>query len=329
MLGKLKQLFRRDPTTSSAHKKTLPAEITGADTQSAKIIHARYTQWLLQDFGEIETPLSVPEKLVGQAVEQQLRDYEKRATAVPRLPTVIPLLLKQLRDPLASAREYAGVITQDPVVSTAVLKVANSVYFNPYRKPLDNFERVVNDLGVLKLRMILSAAVMQPVLLDRHNVLPQKVWKHSLICAACCQQLADREGVDSFKAYMTGLVHDIGVVTLFNQAQLSSREFLQTSKVNAALLNPLFAQLAKPLAHWVAQDWNLPADIVRALAAQYEPGEGSALAQILRRANRLCEAFAVYRTGHMERDEMMALAAQLQFPDTIVSLLESSFGEDE
>jgi len=43
----------------------------------------------------------------------------------------------------------------------------------------------------------------------------------------------------------------------------------------------------------------------------------------------LCEAFALYRTGQMQRDEVAALAAQLQFPDTIVSLLESSFGEDE
>lgn len=68
---------------------------------------------------------------------------------------------------------------------------------------------------------------------------------------------------------------------------------------------------------------------MRALAAQYEPGEGSALAQILRRANRLCEAFALYRTGQMQRDEVTTLAAQLQFPDNIVSLLESSFGEDE
>src|SRR5690606_1862616 len=139
--------------------------------------------------------LSTPEKIVGQAVEQLLRNSEQRAAAVPRLPTLLPLLLKQLRDPLASSRDYATLIMQDPLISPTVLRLANSAYFNPYRKSLDNFERVVADLGVVKLRMVLSAAVMQPVLLGSAGSLPQRVWQHSLDCAAACQSLAQREGV--------------------------------------------------------------------------------------------------------------------------------------
>jgi len=331
MLEKWKQLFRKKPAQVTARvnpRSGLNAETVTNAPANTEHVATLFMQILLDSTDAQVAELSVPEKLVSQSVEQQLRDYEQRAAAVPRLPTVIPLLLKQLRDPLASAREYTAVITQDPVVSMAVLKVANSVYFNPYRKPLDNFERVVNDLGVLKLRMILSTAVMQPVLLDRHSALPQKIWNHSLACAVCCQQLADREGVDSFKAYMCGLVHDIGVVTLFNEAQMSSRQYLETPKLNPALLRQLFDRCGKPLAHWIAQDWSLPADIVRALAAQSEPGEGSPLAQILRRSNQLCEAFAVYRAGQLERVDIEQLAAKLKFPETIVDTLDNGLNEN-
>jgi HD-like signal output (HDOD) protein len=325
MLGKWKNWFRGKAAAPSREQLTASPDALVAPEE----VNSHYMQWLLQDLSDPGTALSVPEKLIVQVVVQQVRDYEQRGTAVPRLPSVIPMLLKQLRDPLASAREYAAVITRDPVVSTAVLKVANSVYFNPYRKPLDNFERVVNDLGVIKLRMVLSTAVMQPVLLDRHHALPRKVWNHSLACAACCQQLAEREGIDAFKAYMIGLVHDIGVVTLFNLAQLNSREYLQTPRVNRRVLQQLLSQWANPLAQWIAQDWNLPPDIVRALAAQHEPGEGSPLAELLRRSNLLCEAFAVYRDGRLDHGDVTRLAAQLHFPANIVDTLESCFGDSD
>src|SRR6478609_2801766 len=65
-------------------------------------LHRRYLQLLL-GAPVLSTPgagatasgnLGVPEKLVRQVVEQQLRNGDLRRAAVPRLPTVIPLLLK-------------------------------------------------------------------------------------------------------------------------------------------------------------------------------------------------------------------------------------------
>lgn len=275
----------------------------------------------------VAIPLSVPEKLIGQAIEQQLRDPAQRAAAVPRLPTVIPMLMKQLRDPNSSARDHVAIITQDPVIATAVLRVANSVYFNPYRKALDNFERAVSALGIIKLRMVLSTAALQPVLLNRGDDLPQQVWDHSLACAVCCQYLAERENVDAFKAYLTGLVHDIGVVTLYNQTQMLSREFLGDRRPSGALLQQLFSQWSRLLAFWIAHDWALDQDIVRALAEQSEAKQKTQLGQILRRANRLCEAYHVFRAGKIERAELERLAIELQFALKILDVLDSGFAQ--
>lgn len=300
-----------------------PATAPPADTALDRL-RPLYLQLLLGGEGDDSAPLSVPEKLVGQMVEQQVRDGELRGTAVPRLPTIIPLLLKQLRDPNASARDYVAIIKQDPVVAAAVLKVADSVYFNPYRKPLDNFERAVGALGIEGLRLVLSTAVLQPILQGRGDTLPQRVWDHSLACAVCCQQLAEREGVDSFKAYLCGLVHDIGMVTLYNQVQLQSRQYLDGQRPGSALLAQLLAQWSRPLAYWIAQDWQLPADIVRALGAQGErlPAPPP-MARILERANHLCEAFLLQRAGRLEEEELARIAAALDFPDNIIAQMES------
>lgn len=328
MFGRLKQLFarRHRPTNNKIVVRDAVSASDDWQAIDADAMHAAFVGAVL-NLQQAETLLSLPEKLVGQAVEQQLRNPEQRAAAVPRLPTVIPQLLKQLRDPNASARDYVAIITQDPVIATAVLRVANSVYFNPYRNALDNFERAVAALGIVKLRMVLSTAALQPVILNRGDNLPQQIWDHSLACAICCQYLAEREGVDAFKAYLAGLVHDVGVVTLYNQAHALSREFLDEKRPSGALLTQLFAQWAQLLAFWIAQDWGLPEEVVRALAEQSEARQKTVLGQILRRSNQLCEAYHIFRAGKIDREEIERVAVELQFSKKILDILDSGFGE--
>lgn len=272
---------------------------------------------------------SVPERLVAQTIAQQVRDSSTRHNAVPRLPAIIPLLLQHLRDPNASSRDYVAVIKQDPVVAAAVLKIANSVYFNPYGKKIENFEHAVATLGVEGIRLVLSTAVLQPIVRGQNSKLPQKIWDQSLACAVCCQQLAQRVRVDPFKAYLLGLVHDVGVVTLFNQLQLRSTEFLGAQAASPALLLQLVDELAQPLTYWIAQDWQLPADIVRALAAQAEAPtpKDSALSSILRPATCISEAYLLVRMNLMEREVLAGFIAQLGCPDNLLQQLDDAFSE--
>lgn len=299
----------------------------GADALQRNItqIHSRYGQAV---FGSgARNAGSVPEKLIAQAIAQQVRDSSLRRNAVPRLPAIIPLLLQQLRDPNASARNYVATIRQDPVVAAAVLTIANSAYFNPYRKKIENFEHAVATLGIEGLRLVLSTAVLQPIVRGQNNKLPQRIWDHSLACAVCCQQLAQRAHLDPFKAYLLGLVHDVGVVTLFNQLQLRCTEFLGAQTPSAALLAHLVDELAQPLAYWIAQDWQLPTEIVRALAAQAEPGSAteSLLSGILRRANCVSEAYLLVQMELMEREALRKLIEELGCPDNLLRQIDDAF----
>ncbi len=321
---KLNRLRHRDRTDTRAGG--LSSDIDVATLPNAiEKVHPQYRRAVFDcDAGNIG---SVPEKLIAQTVMQQVRDGSLRRNAVPRLPAIIPLLLQQLRDPNASARDYVAVIRQDPVVAAAVLKIANSVYFNPYRKKIENFEHAVVTLGIDGLRLVLSTAVLQPIVRGQNNKLPQRIWDHSLACAVCCQQLAQRAHLDTFKAYLLGLVHDVGVVTLFNQLQLRCVEFLGARAPDPALLVQLADELAQPLAYWIAQDWQLPAEIVRALAAQAEPmsAKEPALSTILRRANCISEAYLLVQMELMEREVLQALIVELDCPDNLLRQLDDAF----
>jgi HD-like signal output (HDOD) protein len=305
---------------------TLSSETRDIDNAA---LHRRYLEILLAAERPDSASLSVPEKLVRQVVEQQLRNGDLRRAAVPRLPTVIPLLLKQLRDPNASARDYVAVIRQDPVVAAAVLTFANSAYFNPYRKPVDNFEQAVATLGINGLRLVLSTAVLQPIVRGGGESVPQRVWEQSFACAICCQQLAEREQLDIFKAYLAGLVHNIGVVTIYNQTQQQSQQHLPTAQPGFNLLLQLIDQWSQPLAYWIAQDWQLPVEIVRALGAQGEKSSSGnvPLAAVLQRASQFSEAYMLNRAGQLERNVLLQLAAVERFPNDILATLDGALAD--
>lgn len=328
MLSKWLQRWtrRRDVNAQAEEMDAAPrASLTPGQRTEYAALHGRYLQSLLGATGTPGTGnLGVPEKLVRQVVEQQLRNGELRRAAVPRLPTVIPLLLKQLRDPNASARDYIAIIRQDPVVAAAVLTFANSAYFNPYHKQIDNFEQAVATLGINGLRMVLSTAVLQPIVRGRGDSLPQRVWDQSFICAICCQQLAAQTQLDTFKAYLLGLIHNIGMVTIYNQVQQQGAQHLQGAAPSTDLLLQLIAQWAQPLTFWIAQDWQLPEEIVRALGAQEEQATHSTLAGVLLRASYFAEAYALERNGQLERKALAALVQSLGMPADMLAQLDAA-----
>jgi hypothetical protein len=153
---------RNGPTKKGPEKAAAGAApsimLTAAD------LEFEFYQAIFQSEVRRQSVLSVPEKLAVQVVEDTLKSAEQRNKAIPRLPSVVPQLLKSLRDPKASADSFVDIIRQDPVIASAVLKMANSAYFNPTRTRIDSFQRAVTTLGIQGLRSILSSAVMQPII---------------------------------------------------------------------------------------------------------------------------------------------------------------------
>lgn len=248
-----------------------------------------------------ENPLTVPQKLVIDVVHDSLRQAGARKKAVPRLPTIIPKLLRSLRDPDSSAKDYVEIVNKDPVMSAAVLKLANSVYFNPVGARINEIGKAIVKLGIDGLRSVLSAAVMQPIIQKDSAYFThagQKIWQHSLNCAVACELIAQHRNEERFKMYIMGLVHDIGKITIFS-------ELCKQFKINGEEVQPgynafvpLMKKLSSAVSYWVAKDWELPSEICKALAEQVNIQEGnkvSSYAHILYQANLACEAYITIR----------------------------------
>ncbi|SMF57908.1 HD-like signal output (HDOD) domain, no enzymatic activity [Alteromonadaceae bacterium Bs31] len=273
-----------------------------------------------------EKNLTVPQKLVADMVKASLQKQENRNKAVPRLPSVIPRLLRSLRDPNSSARDYVEIINKDPVMSAAVLKLANSVYFNPIGARIDEIEKAVVKLGIEGIRSVLSAAVMQPIVQRESAYFShtgQKMWNHSLSCAVACELIADYRKVDKFKVYVMGLVHDIGKITVFSELCKQFKLNEEEVKPGYNAFTPVMKVMAPAVSYWVAKDWELPKEICKAIAEQVNLQAGNKLSpfgHVLYQANMIAECHVTLH--HKNESLAETILRDLELPEDLYDKLD-------
>ena len=316
LLSRLKMVF----STATAKKTSVSNGIEVIEPSNFSISSVS-TSFYRSLFGKAESveSLSVPQKLILNVVTQDMANKEKRLNSVPRLPSVIPRLLRSLRDNKSSSKDYVKIINKDPAMTAAVLKLANSVYFNHQIKRITNIDIAVVKLGIDGLRSVLSAAVMQPVIERKspyYSNFGHKLWEHSLCCAIACEIIARQRGLEPYKAYLLGLMHDMGKITLFSelctQFKINSH---QMDKVlpSYATFAPLMETLSPALSHTIAEDWELPEEICDALQQQIDlrPGHKvNAYSHLLFQTNLACEMYFTLREAPKEDQEILERAAQ-------------------
>lgn len=301
-------------------------EVTEPQIYTIKNAQEAYYRYLFPQ--DTKHPLSLPQKLVINVVQEALQKKPARQKAVPHLPHVIPRLMRSLRDPDSSVKDYVEIINKDPVMSAAVLKLGNSIYFNPLGKRIDNIERAVVKLGIDGLRAVLSAAVMQPIIQRESAYFSQcgqRMWQHSLNTAVACEIIAKHTHTpEPFKVYLLGLVHDIGKTTIFSEL---CKQFKQNGEKISPGYNafvPLMKVLSPAVSYWVAKDWELPTEICKALAEQVNISAGnkvSPYAHILYKANMVTE---IYTTSYANNKKLASsVLAGLDLPENMFDTLDT------
>ena len=283
-----------------ADKQERPRDAAAATTELATpaIITARFYDSLMPAAPAGHAVSGAAQRPALDTVRQSLSQPQALARVAPHLPAVIPRLLRSLRDSGASARDYVAIIHEDPALSAAVLRLANSAHFNPLEKPVDNTATAVVKLGTSGLRTVLSAAVMQPIIQRRCRYFSQfgeKLWRHSLACALACQLIAPRHQVEPFIAYLTGLLHDVGKITVFSELCKAYALIDDAEALGRDAFVPLMQDISAQLSYQIARAWEMPESICSALREQIDvqsPQRLSACGLILYQANLVTEVFA-------------------------------------
>src|SRR5277367_3545921 len=136
---------------------------------------------------------------------------------IPTIPAVLAPLLRYLEQPVEQldVQKVTDMIAQDKSLAAQCLQMANSPLFGHWKK-IDSLRGAVIGLGFHRLSDIaMSCGVLNMMPKDSASggIDPVVFWEHSLGCALVCRHFARKISYpDPSKAYLAGLLHDLGII---------------------------------------------------------------------------------------------------------------------
>lgn len=134
---------------------------------------------------------------------------------IPTIPAVLAPLLRYLQQPVeqVDVQKVTELLAQDKSLAAQCLQMANSPLYGRWQK-VDSLRGAMVSLGFHHVSDIaMSCGVMNMLPGDKSSLDPVVFWEHSLGCALVCRTLARKINLrDPTKAYLAGLLHDIGII---------------------------------------------------------------------------------------------------------------------
>lgn len=187
---------------------------------------------------------------------------------LPTLPAVMTRLSAAMEDVNCSINDIVKILSNDPAISTQILKTVNSPLFAVGCAKVGNLHSAITRLGFREVRNIaMSTSVFKMFDGVKSSIFDRKsFWKHCLCVSLASIELGsimrDHRRIPKDELHLAGLVHDIGKIVL--DAHFAS-SFEEALKLSMSAKLPLYEaeRLVMGIDHAelgqkIAEKWNLP-----------------------------------------------------------------------
>lgn len=209
---------------------------------------------------------------------EQMRHKLESLEQMPTIPVVLAPLLRYLDQPIESleVQPVVDLISQDKSLAAQCLHMVNSPLYGRWQA-VDSIRGAVVALGLQRMRDIaVSCSLLSIVPRASSKLQPQVFWEHSLGCALVCRQFARKIGfADAGKAYLGGLLHDIGIVAELAALPKEFEAALNLAQAHGVPLHEAEMQTIS-LTHGeagqiIGERWHLPPDLIAVIGCHHEP----------------------------------------------------------
>lgn len=154
--------------------------------------------------------------------DQDLLKQLSRTRDLPSLPQIVHLALTHLDVDRNGALDVAAVISEDPAMTARVLKIANSVLFNPSTDRVVSARDAIARVGFDEVRrIVITIGVIDGFKKARCNFDYARYWRHCIatgllaeIVARASPVVSSEPGLPIGEFFPAGLLHDIGVLPM-------------------------------------------------------------------------------------------------------------------
>ena len=200
-----------------------------------------------------------------------LRRKVENIGTLPTVPGVLKKLSSIIEKPRITLVEISSFISNDPALTTKVLKMVNSaIYGFPGRIASVSHATMLLGLNVIK-GLLLGVSVFELMQKTMHGL-----YEHSLGCAIASRVLAQKKGLkEPEEISVAGLLHDIGKVILMlefqkeyeaamNEARTKNISIFEAEKVQ---FNATHANVGS----WLAEKWCFPRNLIEVIECHHRP----------------------------------------------------------
>jgi HD-like signal output (HDOD) protein len=235
---------------------------------------------------------------------------------IPTIPAVLTPLLRYLEQPMESldVQKVTDMIAQDKSLAGQCLQMANSPLFGRWQK-IESLKGAVVGLGFQRVSdIVMSCGVLNLTPTESGGLDPVVFWEHSLGCALVCRHFARKISYpDPGKAYLAGLLHDLGIIvnlwtlpdefrTAFNLARAQGIPLFEAER---SVLGFTHCESGRLLAN----RWELSSDLCEVVSLHHTSGdshEHSALVAVVEISDLLCRMSGLNH-GYVENRQVNLL----------------------
>ena len=193
------------------------------------------------------------------------RKLMRDVSDLPDIPGIVSQVISMLDNPDSNPDKIADLILSDQVLAARVIRVVNSPLFRGVSE-ITSVKRALMHIGFKGIREMILIKYFVDAFKEREQPFDIKTfWLHSFIVGAICRRIAGMVGyLDLEKAYLAGIVHDIGKVFLGHYLRKEYGEMLagmDSSQHRAyAAEQEHFGTTHCEVGLCLAQRWNFPSD---------------------------------------------------------------------
>ncbi|HTS36854.1 MAG TPA: HDOD domain-containing protein [Candidatus Solibacter sp.] len=234
---------------------------------------------------------------------------------IPTIPAVLAPLLRYLQQPMEQldVQKVTDLIAQDKSLAAQCLQMANSPLFGRWQK-VDSLRGAIVGLGFQRVSDIAMSCGVLNMMPRNAGIDPVSFWEHSLGCALVSRHFARKISFsDPGKAYLAGLLHDLGIIVNlwvlpkeFTEAfQYAKEKGIPLHEAEQSILGFTHSESGQLL----AERWELSPDLIEVVGLHHRPSDSlnhSGLVALVELSDLLCRVSGL-NYGYIENREVNLL----------------------
>jgi putative nucleotidyltransferase with HDIG domain len=225
---------------------------------------------------------------------EKLRPKIEALDAMPTVPMIIQPLTTLLHQPpeTVNVKKVVQLVSYDSTIAAQCLRMANSPLFG--RRNTETVRDAILALGLKRVEAILMGCCLNRIVPPGKWALdPIAFWRHCLGCALVSSRLAKLIGYpDPEKAYLAGLLHDLGILVNTVICTEDFRHCIQKAREERVALDRserehlgfTHCQSGRIL----ARQWKFSADLTAVIESHHDDQSAAPLVSLIHLSDLLC-----------------------------------------